>query len=213
MANFEKFYPRLKEAEGGYATLPNDAGGCTNHGIAFNFNKEHIGDYNQDGKVDCEDVRLMPISEAKRISKLQYWDKFLADHIQTQEIAEMIFDWGFHVGIYQVMFWVQDILGLPRRSYWTKDVEIKAINSAKQKELYEKLFATRELKYKQGRQDYLVGFLNRLYKFPKTINPINGKKIAIFTLLFLVALAVLLYFYRKETLAFYQKTLQKLKKK
>jgi lysozyme family protein len=212
MASFEKYYPRLKKWEGGYAVLAGDAGGCTNHGIAFNFNSHLIKDYNQDGRVDCEDVRLMPLEDAKRITKTQYWDKFLADRIRTQEIAEMLVDWGYNAGIGTATRELQKILGLPQDGIFTEKT-LKAVNSANQKKLYEDLFRAREAFYKrlgQSMPQFLQGWLNRLYDFPDKIS--FRAKIGILAIVLLLFLAVMLYLYRKEVIAFYKETWQNLKK-
>ncbi|GAB4494366.1 MAG: hypothetical protein OHK0045_25510 [Raineya sp.] len=211
MASFEKYYPRLKKWEGGYAVLAGDAGGCTNHGIAFNFNSHLIKDYNQDGRVDCEDVRLMPLEDAKRITKTQYWDKFLADRIRTQEIAEMIVDWGYNAGIGTATREVQKILNLPQDGIFGEST-LKAINAANQKKLYEDLFKAREQFYRnlgQRMPQFLQGWLNRLNDFPKTIS--FRAKVGILAIAVILFLALMLYLYRKEILSFYKENWQKLK--
>jgi len=216
MASFEAFYPRLKKWEGGYATLANDSGGCTNHGIAFNYNRNLFKDYNNDGAIDCEDVRLMPSSDAKNISKAVFWDKFLADSIKNQEIAEILVDWGFNSGPGIPTMEVQKMLGLaPDGAFGI--ATLAALNKANSKQLYEKIFQAREDFYRRigvgSQAGFLQGWLNRLYDFPKTISgaSIPTKKKLIFLVLFLIALGVLSYIYRREILDFYKKVINKLK--
>ena len=211
MASFEKYYPRLKKWEGGYAVLAGDSGGCTNHGIAFNYNKHLIKDYNQDGKVDCQDVRLMPLEDAKRITKTQYWDKFLADRIKTQEIAEMLVDWGYNAGIGTATKELQKILGLPQDGIFGENT-LKALNNANQKQLYEDLFKAREAFYRRlgtSMPQFLQGWLNRLNDFPNTIS--TRQKVGILAIATILFLAVMLYLYRKEVLSFYRQNIEKLK--
>ena len=211
MASFEKYYPRLKKWEGGYAVLAGDSGGCTNHGIAFNYNKHLIKDYNQDGKVDCQDVRLMPLEDAKRITKTQYWDKFLADRIKTQEIAEMLVDWGYNAGIGTATKELQKILGLPQDGIFGENT-LKALNNANQKQLYEDLFKAREAFYRRlgtSMPQFLQGWLNRLNDFPNTISA--RQKVGILAIAIILFLAVMLYLYRKEVLSFYRQNIEKLK--
>jgi lysozyme family protein len=211
MASFEKYYPRLKKWEGGYAVLAGDSGGCTNHGIAYNYNKHLIKDYNQDGKVDCEDVRLMPLEDAKRITKAQYWDKFLADRIKTQEIAEMLVDWGYNAGIGTATKELQKILGLPQDGIFGENT-LKALNNANQKQLYENLFKAREQFYRNlgvSMPQFLQGWLNRLNDFPNTIS--TRQKIGILAIAIILFLAVMVYLYRKEVLSFYRQNIEKLK--
>ncbi|MFN3315861.1 MAG: glycoside hydrolase family 108 protein [Raineya sp.] len=211
MASFEKYYPRLKKWEGGYAVLAGDSGGCTNHGIAYNYNKHLIKDYNQDGKVDCEDVRLMPLEDAKRITKTQYWDKFLADRIRTQEIAEMLVDWGYNAGLATPTRELQKILGLPADGVFGENT-LKAVNSANQKKLYEDLFKAREQFYRRlgvSMPQFLQGWLNRLNDFPKTIS--TRQKVGIVLIVAIILGAVFVYLYRKEIINFYKNSFQKIR--
>ncbi|MCU0436718.1 MAG: hypothetical protein MUC49_02315 [Raineya sp.] len=208
MASFEKFYPRLKKWEGGYAELPGDSGGCTNYGIAFNYNRQLILDFNQDGSIDCEDMRVMPPEFAKKVSKSVYWDAFLADNIKNQQIAEMLVDWGFHQGVGTVIMEAQRILGLPQDGKFGI-ATLAAVNQAPQKEFYEKLYKAREAKYRSGGSQYLEGFLNRLRDFSPTLHSIATNKWTYVGLFFLVLLLVFVYLYRKEVLAFYKQIFTK----
>ncbi len=211
MASFEKYYPRLKKWEGGYAVLAGDSGGCTNHGIAYNYNKHLIKDYNQDGKVDCEDVRLMPLEDAKRITKTKYWDTVQADRIKTQEVAEMLVDWVYNAGIDRPVRKLQAILGLPQDGIFGENT-LKALNNANQKQLYEDLFKAREQFYRNlgvSMPQFLQGWLNRLNDFPNTIS--TSQKVGILAIAIILFLAVMLYLYRKEVLSFYRQNIEKLK--
>jgi lysozyme family protein len=211
MASFEKYYPRLKKWEGGFATLAGDTGGCTNHGISINNNVGRIKDYNKNGVLDCEDVRLMPLEDAKAITKAHYWDAVKADRIKTQEIAEMLVDWVYNAGIDTPVRKLQAILGLPQDGIFGEST-LKAVNNANQKQLYESLFKAREQFYRNlgvSMPQFLQGWLNRLNDFPKTIS--TQKKVGILLIAFLLFLAVMLYLYRKEVITFYKNALQNLK--
>jgi len=211
MASFEKYYPRLKKWEGGFATLAGDSGGCTNHGISINNNAGRIKDYNQNGVLDCEDVRLMPLADAMAITKTHYWDAVQADRIKTQEIAEMLVDWGYNAGIGTATKELQKILGLPQDGIFGENT-LKAVNSANQKKLYEDLFKAREAFYRRlatSMPQFLQGWLNRLNDFPNTIS--TRQKVGIVLIVGLVLGAIFLYFYRKEVLSFYKNALDKLK--
>jgi len=208
MADFQIFYPRVKKWEGGYGFHANDSGGCTNHGITIATWQSFGRDLDGDGDIDCRDVELMSVDDAKHISKTQFWNKFLADNIQNQQIAEILVDWGFNSGSYYPTKKVQELLGLRPDGVFGKST-LEAINKANQKEFYEKLFKARESFYRNivasnpSQAVFLQGWLNRLYDFPKTISggKTKSKRNVLLILVFIV-LAVLSYIYRREILYF-----------
>jgi len=56
--------------ESGYYNNPNDRGGPTKYGVAFNYNKEHL---NSLGYLDPTSIRDLTLDEAKEIYKVKYW--------------------------------------------------------------------------------------------------------------------------------------------
>lgn len=217
MASFDIFYPRVKKWEGGYGFHANDSGGCTNHGITIATWQAFGRDLDGDGDIDCRDVELMSIDDAKHISKTQFWNKFLADNIKNQQIAEILVDWGFNSGSYYPTKKVQELLGLRPDGVFGRTT-LEAINKANQKQLYEDLFKAREAFYRNivasnpSQNVFLQGWLNRLYDFPKTISGATTKnKKVIILVIFLIALLVVSYLYRREILDFYKRTIEKIK--
>lgn len=84
--------------EGGYVDHPNDLGRATKHGItqATALEYRHLwAKHNWDGNM-----KTLPISLAKEIYILGWWDKLLLDRValRSQELAERLFDFGINAG-------------------------------------------------------------------------------------------------------------------
>lgn len=149
MANFELYYPKLKQYEGGYASAAfaasiNDKGGETYKGIARNFNPDWAGwpiidEYKLKNGLPkynsiIPDPRLDKL--AKDHSKKAYWDKLRLDDVQNQNVAEAIGDFGFNSGLGTAAKAVQRVLKLPVDGN-IGPVTIDAINKANQKQLFD----------------------------------------------------------------------------
>lgn len=115
MADFEKAFNKTFEIEGGLSTNKNDKGGVTNYGISLKFLKdiegidvddldkdgiiyEKVGDLNNDGKVDKDDIiALIPVV-AKALYFKYFWMPIKGNQIQSQVIANQIFDIAVNSG-------------------------------------------------------------------------------------------------------------------
>ena len=97
MADFKLAIEKTLAYEGGYTNNINDPGGATNWGITLGVLQEQgtIGDYDNDGDVDKDDVKIMSREAAEEIYKKLYWN---GDNIQSQAIAEKNFDMGVNMG-------------------------------------------------------------------------------------------------------------------
>jgi lysozyme family protein len=89
MADFEKAVQKTLSLEGGYVNDPADPGGATKYGIAEATARAHgyIGD-----------MRLLTVETAKAIYKTSYWDVARLDEVESQLIAENIFDCNVNCG-------------------------------------------------------------------------------------------------------------------
>lgn len=173
MAKKEILKPFIRSWEGGYVNDPYDRGGATKWGVTQATYQAVFGK----GKK----VINMTESEWDTIFAKYYWDKWKADQIENQSVANLLVDWYWGSGKYGIKI-PQYALGLVQDGI-VGPKTLKAINEYKygQEALYSMLWRQREAFYRRiaiGTQKrYLEGWLNRLagHKFGKLI--CNGGKI------------------------------------
>lgn len=100
MASFDKAVVVVLKHEGGLVDNPNDNGGITNFGISLRFLKDlpALGDFDDDGDVDAEDIRNMNVDDAKNVYKKCWWDKYKYGNLMDQTLATKIFDASVNMG-------------------------------------------------------------------------------------------------------------------
>ena len=99
--NFEKAFERLLGHEGGFVDHPRDPGGATRYGITQRVAQAH--GYRGD-------MRAFPLTEAKRIARLAYWDAVRADDM-PDAVRYDLFDAAYHSGPEQATKWLQRAAG------------------------------------------------------------------------------------------------------
>jgi lysozyme family protein len=184
MANFDKIWANTKEFEGGFQQLALDtANYCpgqgkpgatligTNHGIsAIGF-----AHYNNDVCPTVSQIKNLSVTEAKKIAKKQYWDPIQGDKINSQAVANLIFDitYGGSSGPLHVRQAINQIKGKGTvsefKSFTLTDAEIKLINSIPEKQLFDTLVAIRR-NYYVG-HTYQAGLTTRLNKLAAMYGP------------------------------------------
>lgn len=110
IVNIEKLSPIVSKWEGGYVNDPIDKGGATNMGVTLNTWKLYGFDKNGDNKIDSTDIKLLNQKDFAFILK-NYWDKWLADKIENQSIANILVDWYWCSGKWGIVK-PQRMLGL-----------------------------------------------------------------------------------------------------
>lgn len=94
MANSNLFKPFILKWEGGFANDPLDRGGATNKGITIGTFRQFYG---KDATV--EQLKRITDDQWTRIFKSGYWDRWKADHITNQAVANILVDWVWSSGI------------------------------------------------------------------------------------------------------------------
>ena len=96
MANAALYLPKMLQWEGGFVNDPLDHGGATNKGVTIATFKSMGYDNDGDGDIDIDDLKRLTDDQAYCVMKRLYWNRWRADEIKNQSIAEMLVDfvWG-----------------------------------------------------------------------------------------------------------------------
>ncbi len=108
-SDIEKLAPIVAKWEGGYVNDPIDKGGATNMGITIGTWKLIGYDKNGDGEIDKEDIKLLDEIDFSRVLQ-RYWDRWRADEIHNQSIANILVGWVWGSGKWGIVIPQRDIL-------------------------------------------------------------------------------------------------------
>ncbi len=95
--------------EGGYSDHPNDKGGPTNWGVIQSEYSKFLG-----RPASKEDVKNMPLSDAKAIYRANYWNPLRLSEIGDKETAMALFDRALLNGLTGVSRHVKNVLEAPQ---------------------------------------------------------------------------------------------------
>ena len=173
MADISKLVPHILQWEGGFVNDPLDKGGATKYGVTLDTWKAVGKDKDGDGDIDSDDIKILSVDDFMMVLKKYYWDRWQADRIDSQSIANFLVDWVYNSGSYGIKI-PQKLLGVDDDGD-VGDLTIEAINKAHPYLLFLQLTdARREFVHdivknnpKQAR--FLQGWLNRIntFKFEK----------------------------------------------
>lgn len=165
MADYKKLIPIIKRWEGGYVNHPLDKGGCTNSGVTIATFRSYYGK-NQ----TCENLKKMTDAQWEVIFKNSFWNRWQADKINNQAIANLVVDWLWGSGVWGIKY-PQRVLGVVDDGIVGKKT-LAAINDyPNQKELFEKLWNRRKKHFEDivrrnpSQKVFLRGWMNRLNSF------------------------------------------------
>ena len=112
MADIHKLASFILSWEGGFVDDPWDRGGATNLGVTLSTWRQVGYDKTGDGIIDIDDLRLLTPDEVIfEVLKPHYWDRWRADEIRNQSLANLLVDWVWASGLHGIKI-PQRILGV-----------------------------------------------------------------------------------------------------
>lgn len=165
MANVEKLVPFILKWEGGFVNDPDDLGGATNRGVTLATYAQYC---KKKGYPAPTVERLKNLSEREwaEILKTMYWDRWKADKIVNQSVANIMVDWVWASGVHGVKR-PQKILGVSIDGI-VGNQTLAAVNARDAKELFYAIKADRirfidEIcKARPANEKYRRGWMNRI---------------------------------------------------
>lgn len=139
-------------SEGGYVDNPNDPGGPTKYGIAWNYNREILRE------MGVKDVHDLTLEQAREIYYHKYWLACHADTIPDKRLAYIHFDTAVNHGV------GQSTVFLKRLSHDPSSFEGHGKNNALWLGLCLEYVMHRQRFYTRAknRKVFLEGWMNRL---------------------------------------------------
>lgn len=166
MAKVELLIPFILRWEGGFVDDPDDRGGATNKGITiatYRFYRRQRG-Y---ATTTVSDLKNISDAEWANVLKSLYWDKWQADKIVNQSIANILVDWVWASGSYGIKL-PQKMLGVTADGI-VGNQTLAAVNSYTPPcELFEKIrqeriaFVNRIVAARPANRKFRRGWLNRI---------------------------------------------------
>ena len=169
MAHIEHLIPKIFRWEGGWSDDLADHGGQTNMGITLATWKCCGYDKDHDGDIDSQDLQLITQQDVVNLLRVHYWNRWKADEIHNQSVANLLVDWVWNSGKYGIL--------IPQRILSVKpdgivgEQTLLAVNSADQSHLFHDLKEARKsffldiAKKDPSQKRFLGGWLNRINDF------------------------------------------------
>lgn len=168
MAKIDKLAPIISKWEGGFVNDPADKGGATNMGITIGTWKSVGYDKNKDAKIDEKDIKLLDKKDFEAVL-LKYWNKWKADEIKNQSVANILVDWYWGSGKWGILI-PQRLLGVTDDGIVGK-MTIGRLNEMNQEQFFNKIVEARKkflndiVKNNPSQKRFIKGWLNRLADF------------------------------------------------
>jgi lysozyme family protein len=167
MADVMILAPFILSFEGGFVNDPDDMGGATNKGVTLATWRKVGYDKDGDGDIDVKDLKLISDEEAvNAVLKPHYWDRWKANEIESQSLANILVDWVWGSGKHGIVI-PQRMLGVTADGI-VGPKTLAALNATNHKEFFDMVKAERELFFhrivavRPSQKKFLKGWLRRL---------------------------------------------------
>lgn len=181
MAKIEPLGKFILSWEGGFVNDPHDRGGATNKGVTIATWKAQGYDKNGDGVIDVKDLKIISDDDAISVLRKNYWNRWQADKIQSQPIANILVDWVWGSGAWGIKI-PQQMLGCTADGI-VGPKTIAALNSKDALGFFNQLKARRTqylyniVQRNPSQKKFLNGWLRRLNSINYSSLVCNGGRV------------------------------------
>ena len=165
MANSSKLVPFILQWEGGFVNDPLDLGGATNKGITIGTFTEYKKRKGLKAPT-VQDLKNISNEDWREVFKGLYWDRWKADEIKNQSVANILVDWVWASGSHGIRR-PQRLLGVTADGV-VGSKTIAALNAKDPAELFKMIKADR-IKFideicekRPANNRFKKGWLNRI---------------------------------------------------
>lgn len=165
MANSSKLIPFILQWEGGFVNDPDDLGGATNKGITIGAFTEYKKRKGQKAPT-VDDLKSISDVEWHDVFKSLYWDRWKADEIKNQSVANILVDWVWASGSHGIKR-PQRLLGVKADGI-VGNQTIAAVNAMDAATLFKMIkddrakFIDEICKARPKNEKYRKGWMNRI---------------------------------------------------
>lgn len=168
MANHTLLIPIILRWEGGFANDPLDQGGATFRGVTIATYRDYRKRRGY-ASTSVDDLKAMTSLEWQDIFKSLYWDRWRADSIDNQALANILVDWVWASGSNGIRI-PQRMLGVtPDGIVGPRTID--ALNAQKPAEFFHEIKAARIqfvediVRRKPPQARFIKGWKNRINEF------------------------------------------------